>query len=169
VQTLSRKSVEQAVSGRNQNNKHGLSGNLVRNWLPVALWLCVIFFMSTGSFSADNTSSVVGTVLGFLFPGMSADTVASIDLLMRKAAHVTEYFILSVLLFRCFKPSQGPWKWRYHIYAVAGVMLWALSDELHQLFVPERTGSLMDVGIDTTGGIFAQVMILLWNRRPWSR
>jgi len=43
-------------------------------------------------------------------------------------------------------------------------VFWAAIDELHQSFVPARTGSIVDVGIDMTGGILAQVMIVLVYR-----
>jgi VanZ family protein len=117
--------------------------------------------MSTGTFSAEHTFSVVKIVLGFLFPGLSPDRVMLVHAVVRKAAHVTEYFILSLLLFRAFKAGAG-WRWRYFLFAMMGVALWALGDEFHQSFVPSRTASLMDVGIDVAGGALGQLAIAAW-------
>jgi VanZ family protein len=44
------------------------------------------------------------------------------------------------------------------------VILWAVSDELHQSFVSTRTASAADVGIDTAAGILAQFVGALWHR-----
>ncbi len=49
--------------------------DIVRRWFPVIIWLGFVFFMSTGTFSAENTFSVVGPILHFLFPGLSSDRV----------------------------------------------------------------------------------------------
>ena len=84
---------------------------------------------------------------------------------IRKGAHVAEYFVLGLLLFRAFRVSStGAWKWRWALLAVMGVVVWALGDEFHQSFVPTRTASMVDVGIDTAGGILAQVISALWHR-----
>jgi hypothetical protein len=60
--------------------------------------------------------------------------------------------------------SAGSWKWRWSALALVGLMVWALSDELHQWFVPSRTPSMVDVGLDTAGGILAQCVSTLWHR-----
>ncbi len=135
----------------------------VRYWTPVILWLAFIFWMSTGTFSSENSSQVIEPVLRFLAPEISSQAVESIHGMIRKAGHVTEYFILGLLLFRAFRgPSDTPWKWTWASFAVIGAVLWALSDEYHQSFVPTRTGSLTDVGFDAAGGILAQLATALW-------
>jgi VanZ family protein len=52
---------------------------------------------------------------------------------------------------------------RWAFSSLLGVVLYAASDEFHQSFVPERTASLVDVGIDTLGGIIAQGVSVLWH------
>jgi VanZ family protein len=141
------------------------SHDLVKRWLPVMLWLSFVFFMSTGTFSAENTFSVVRAVLDFLFPRLGPDQVAAIHGIIRKAAHVFEYFILGLLLLRAFRagPRAG-WKWRWSLFAIVGVILWALGDEFHQSFVSTRTASMTDVAIDTVGGALAQFVGAFWHR-----
>jgi hypothetical protein len=91
--------------------------DLVRRWFPVILWLALVFFMSTGTFSAENTFSVVRPVLHFLFPGLSSDRVETIHWIIRKGAHVFEYFVLGLLLLRAFRANSSlQWRWRWPLF-----------------------------------------------------
>jgi VanZ family protein len=135
-------------------------------WVPVLLWMSFIFWMSTGTFSAQNTSMIIEPILYFLMPSISPEKIAMIHGLMRKLGHVTEYFILGILLFRAF--SSGSKKLRnlrWAFYSLLVVVLYAAGDEFHQLFIPTRTASLCDVGIDSLGGILSQGVSVLWHLR----
>lgn len=134
----------------------------MKYWLPVLLWMGVIFWMSTGTFSANETSRFISPLLHFLFPRISPQDADLLHGWIRKAGHVTEYFILGILLFRAFR-GDSPQKWhlRWTVYAVVGMVLHALGDEYHQSWVASRTSSLVDVGIDSAGGVFSQIAILL--------
>ena len=162
---MSRKKREWYIAGPGKGGAGWRPRDLAAHWVPVTLWLSFIFLMSTGTFSAENTATVVGAVIGFFFPGLSPDTAELVHEMVRKAAHVTEYFILGLLLFRAFRAPGEGWRWRYALFATVGVALWALGDEFHQSFVATRTASLVDVGIDTTGGILGQLVIAAWYRR----
>jgi VanZ family protein len=131
-------------------------------WLPVILWMFFIFGMSTEMLSSDNTSRFIVPLLNFLFPWLSPHEVDLIHGLIRKAGHVTEYFILGLLLFRAFR-SDSPHAWRllWTLYAIIAVVLYAMSDEFHQSFVSARTASLIDVSIDSEGGILSQIAVML--------
>jgi VanZ family protein len=84
--------------------------NFIRYWLPVIFWMCFIFWMSTETFSSENTFSWIETVLRFLVPEISHQDMGLIHALIRKAAHVIEYFILGLLLFQAFNSgSTGGW------------------------------------------------------------
>ena len=138
--------------------------NLTKYWLPVILWMCFIFWMSTETFSSENTFSWTEILVHFLLPKISSQEVLFINALIRKAAHVVEYFVLGILLFRTFRGSSvSSWNWRWPIFAVIVVALWAASDEFHQSFVPSRMASAADVAIDTAGGILAQFVAFLWH------
>jgi VanZ family protein len=143
-----------------------LSKDAVKTWLPVVVWLAFVFFMSTAAFSADNTFSVVETLLRLLCPWLGPRQIVSIHAVIRKGAHVFEYFVLGLLLVRAFRgsgASRGR-KWLWPALAVSGIVLWALGDEFHQSFVATRTASLMDVAIDTAGGMLALVVEGAWHR-----
>jgi VanZ family protein len=135
-------------------------------WLPVISWMCLIFWMSTDTFSAENTSSIIKPVLLFLLPKISSQTLDMIHGFIRKSAHVTEYFVLGLLLFRAFRRgSREPGALRWSFFSALVVLIYAASDEFHQSFVSTRTASLIDVGIDTAAGILAQVASALWHHR----
>ncbi len=138
--------------------------DFVKYSLPVILWMAFIFWMSTGTFSSQNTSPYVETVLRFFIPKISFREMDLIHGIIRKAAHITEYFIMGILFFRAFRRSSvAPWNWRWSLYALLLVVLWAVGDELHQSFVSARTASVADVFIDTAGGVLAQFAIILSN------
>jgi VanZ family protein len=138
---------------------------LVKYWLPVILWMSSIFWASTETFSDDHTTGLVGKFLPFLFPAISPEASFTIHMFLRKAAHVTEYLILGFLVFRATRGgSAASWNWRWSFWSLAVVALWAALDELHQSFVPARTASMADVGIDIAGGFLAQTVIAIGYR-----
>jgi len=129
----------------------------------------VIFGLSTDMFSSDHTSRFIVPLLNFFFPFLSTQNVELIHELIRKSAHVTEYFILGLLLFRAFRGhSYQEWHLEWTLYAAIVVMLYAMCDEFHQSFVASRGASLGDAAIDTAGGVFSQIVIIfrhfLWKR-----
>src|SRR6202789_1257403 len=120
-------------------------------WIPVILWGGLIFTLSTATFSAANTSKVIDPILRWLIPGITAASVDVGHMLVRKAAHFTEYGILFWLLVR------GPMKERPYL-ALMLCVVYALTDEGHQAFVPGRTASLYDVALDGTGALFSHFL-----------
>ena len=80
------------------------------------------------------------------------------DFILRKLAHLTEYAILTALLFWALRRHVA----RTHAFliAAAAALLYAFSDEWHQTFVPGREGSLRDIAIDMLG-----IGMCLWFAR----
>ena len=79
---------------------------------------------------------------------------------IRKLAHLTEYGILSALLFRALRAGRPVrWNWRWSIAAIAIAAVVGSLDEWHQALVPSRTSSPWDVLIDTAGAALAQGLI----------
>ena len=108
-----------------------MRGPFVRNWLPVLVWAAVIFALSA--------VPDLGTGLG------------GWDLVLRKLAHTAEYAILGALLARATERAS---------LAFGLGVLYAVSDEIHQVFVPGRHGAPLDVVIDAVG---VAVGIALWQ------
>jgi len=120
--------------------------------------MAVIFFFSTDTFSGAHTAGIIQGVLKFLFPFLSIAQLEFWHAVCRKAGHVTEYSVLGFLAWRTF--SIYPWVGvKPKLFAAAFVLVFAFSDELHQLFVPSRTSSLMDVGYDFIGGIIVLMVL----------
>jgi len=142
-------------------------------WLPVLAWMALIFTASSDTRSYEHSSLLVEPLLRWLFPHMSEAHVHAIHELLRKCAHLTEYAVLALLLWRALrKPAKDvsrPWNWRDARLTLLMVMLYAASDEFHQQFVPTRTSLVSDVFIDTAGsaaGLFALWLIGRW-RKHW--
>lgn len=129
----------------------------LKAWLPVILWLALMSFGSSDFLSAQHTSRIITPFLHWLKPDISPATVAEIHLLLRKAAHVTEYAILSGLLFRALRGTIAGF-WRRAAVAIIPALIFAPLDEWHQSWVPSRTSSPWDVLIDY-GGAFLGIVI----------
>jgi VanZ family protein len=124
----------------------------LKTWLPVALWMALIFFDSTDLLSTEHTSRFLTPFLLWLNPDISPTAIAQAHLLLRKAAHVTEYAVFSGLFFRALRGLiEGFW-WRAAT-ALVPALLFAPADEFHQAFVPSRSSSPADVLIDYGGAI----------------
>lgn len=141
----------------------------MKSWFLVILWMVFIFWMSTDTFSSKHTFKMIDLFLHWLFPWLSQIELRHLHAIIRKLAHVIEYFILGLLLFRSYR-SDSPLTWhpKWALGAIITVILYAVSDELHQSFVPSRTASIVDVGIDSVGGIVSQIAIML-RVKIWQR
>jgi VanZ family protein len=127
-------------------------------------WAALIFWASSASFSASNTSRIIRPLLLWLFPEMTEGALLQAHFLVRKAAHFTEYAILSLLAARTFLNStrervREAW-WLASFAVVAGV---ALLDEYRQSFLPSRTGTVYDSLLDMTGGATALALLAAWR------
>lgn len=117
---------------------------LLRLWIPVFVWCALIFTFS-------NIPQV--PALRGLY-----------DFVLKKIAHFCEYFILVFLLYRAFKGSFDLKAFYLIFWPFILAFLYAVSDELHQHFVPNRHATVTDVLIDTCG-ILAFLMLIKYNRK----
>lgn len=104
-------------------------------------------------------------VLNFNFaPEEAEKVIESIDYPVRKLAHMTEYAILCGTLLLHFSVLNVKIKRRI-AYSLIIVFLFASTDEIHQLFIPGRSGQFRDVCIDTAGGIIAAGVYFLFSQK----
>jgi len=135
-------------------------------WAPVLFWMVFTYWMSSATFSSMNTASILEPIIRFFVPSISRKEFIAIHRIIRKLAHVTEYLILGVLLFRAFRAgSEEKRLWHWAISSLAVLVLFAMTDEFHQSFLRVRTASLRDVYFDTLGGLLAQCVSVLWYQR----
>jgi len=152
---------------------------LLKNWLPVFIWLGVIFVASTDLMSAEHTSRFIVPFLRWLKPDISPEALASIHFIVRKCAHLGEYAVLALLLLRAaiFMTNLK------RSLAILFVSVWiaclfvAATDEFHQTFVASRGASARDIMIDSggailgllIGAIFGMTRSIKLERAPQSR
>lgn len=74
-------------------------------------------------------------------------------------AHIPAYALLTFLWFKSFAGTESKNNITAASLLLAGLVLFAVSDEIHQSFVPGRTASFMDIGLDMIG-IFAGLWVL---------
>ncbi len=114
-------------------------------WFPVAAWAVFIFYLSG-------------------IPDLK--TGLEFDFILRKISHLVEYLILVWLLYRAFAGSFDniniP---RLFIYPAAISFLYAISDELHQSFVPGRNCSTQDLLIDALGILIFYIINIFVSRK----
>lgn len=138
----------------------------MKYWVLVCLWITLISFLSSNAFSSEHTSIIIEPILRFIFPSVPVNTIHFIHRIIRKLAHLTEYFILGVLLFKASWHSFAVQ--RFKSSALLSLLLGtavALADEYHQSFVPGRQSSIYDVGIDAVGIMFALTACILVARK----
>lgn len=111
--------------------------NRLDPWLPPFLLMALIFALS----AQPNLDSGLGTV----------------DLVGRKLVHAGEYALLAFLWWRALRTSVPS---RRAVLLALGISVaYAMSDEYHQSFVEGRTGSPIDVAIDTAGAAAAALLL----------
>ncbi len=140
-------------------------------WLPVLIWMAVIFTASSDKHSYQHSSRIIEPLLRWLFPHLSEAQIHAVHELFRKCAHVAEYAVLALVLWRAVrrpvKSDPRPWNWREARLTLLLVMFYAATDEFHQIFVPTRTAQVSDVLIDTSGG--AAGLLALWLFGRWRK
>ena len=152
---------EPKLAGRDWRNR-----SRVWRYGPLLFWMAFIFFASTAEFSASNTSRIIGPLVKWLFPQISEENLALAHSITRKLAHFAEYAILGWLAARAFSTSSSRMlRVRWFLISLLLVIIFSLSDEYHQSFVPSRTGSVYDSLIDLVGGLTALLVYLLWRKR----
>lgn len=137
----------------------------------LVLWMIVIFAFSNqpANISEGTSDSVASHVIDTyanvankkITKNKKKNIIEDTRFLVRKTAHFTAYFILNLIAYFTLK-SYGV----KHcvIFSVLISFLFACSDEIHQLFVSERAGRVLDVLIDTSGAILSSLIIIGFKR-----
>ena len=139
--------------------------------------MIVIFNGSGDAKSYQHSSTLFEPLMHWFFTGMSQAHLQTLHYLFRKCAHLAEYAFLTVLFWRTIRQLSSrpphPWNWSEAAQALGLVLVYAASDELHQCFVPGRTGKVSDVVVDVVGGALGLAVLrtchLMWNRRQRPR
>lgn len=141
-------------------------------WLPAILWaamLLLIFYFSSQAGSPENSAGWIKGFLRWVAPtlaeSLTEEQLILLNYLFRKTGHGTGYFLLTLLGYKAFRRSFGMERARALRWAVATSLIRAVLDEIHQAFVPGRTGTIVDVGIDAIGITVAALLIRRQHRK----
>jgi VanZ family protein len=142
---------------------------IFRYWVPVALMISIMAYFSTDVFSGENTRSVLELILRWFSPHIDHHSINVLNFYVRKGAHVTEYGVFAVLVFRAMR-ADSPllWKLSWFAFSFAIVVVWSLLDELHQAFTRTRGASIYDSMLDSAGGLAALLIVALVSRARMS-
>jgi VanZ family protein len=134
-------------------------------WATTLAWAALVFNLSTATYGGAFSGWLLQEILAFLHVALAPGTFLAVHFFFRKLAHLTEYAILSSLLYVSLQKG-GPLAWRARTalgcVLIAGV--YSVTDEFHQLFVPGRTASLIDCGIDTVGASLGMLVVYANDR-----
>jgi VanZ family protein len=145
--------------------------SFLKYWLPLFIWLGVIFVGSTDIMSAEQTSRFVVPFLRWFKPDISIETVVFIHFLIRKLGHLTEYAILAMLLWRGVDRGMNLRMKMSILFLLAwlAAAIFAVTDEFHQSFVPSRTASPIDMMIDICGAMIGLIICMMFAAQGRSR
>ena len=139
----------------------------------VIIWMFVIFnFSSQNGPKSTNTSDVVTSMVVNVTTSVTNKNVSREEVkkrvedstfLVRKMAHFTEYLILGVLVLQLLSDYTKINK-RMLIVSLIICYLYAVSDEVHQIFIPGRTAKVLDTFIDGTGSLVGITIYSIYQR-----
>lgn len=135
----------------------------MKKYLKLALlviWLGVIFFLSnqTGEVSGNLSNGLLKTIANIFRITNIEQFIVKYQVLIRKTAHFIEYFILGLLIYLNIYEFS---KKENITISIILCGLYAITDELHQLFVSDRVFMVGDIILDTVGGIIGILLIYL--------
>lgn len=125
--------------------------------LPI-FWMVVIFVLSHQPAAVSSgQSGVFVEQLHHIVPGIDRQLLT---FMIRKSAHIFAYFVLGILVFNALHQQPKLHKQKAHAaqLAITICILYAASDEFHQLFISGRSGEVGDIAIDS---IAASIGIIL--------
>lgn len=136
-------------------------------------WMLLIAWLSTDAGSSVHTRSWVAGLLARFAPrladGAFQTALEDVDYTVRKIAHLSEYGVLAWLALCALAGRVSGATRRSIVGALMVAVVWAITDEIHQLYVPGRTGCVKDVLFDTVGAIVGLAVSLAIAKRLRSR
>lgn len=129
--------------------------------------MALIFFFSaqTATDSSKTSSGITRKIAEIVALVINADNVKSIQdvlhTIVRKAAHFTLFFMLALSVANNVFQLFGTEKGKLFIITVAFCLFYAITDEVHQMFVPGRAAMLNDIIVDFSGSLCGGGMFIL--------
>jgi VanZ family protein len=144
-------------------------------WTPVVIAVAMICCESTSALSSQNTSSILRPILEHWFGPIRDSSWDLYHHYLRKSGHFVGYGFVAFTFLRAWLHTldlRAPrplltWRLQSSLLAIVSTAIVASCDEYHQTFIPSRTGSPLDVLLDTAGAsaLCLLVWLLCWSRR----
>lgn len=149
-----------------KNDSALLNKNKKNPFLPFIMicWMAIIYYLSNQPGLA--VTPFLNKLLGIL-PKMPNKLLSNeFEYVVRKMAHIIEYAILYMITFFAIYNNKGKNKEKAIAKAILAslliCLLFAISDEAHQYFVPKRDGRIFDVITDLFGVFWGQILVLIY-------
>ena len=141
------------------NMSRGATMKKIKYFIPSIMFMIIIFWFShqTGTESSGLSTYIVNCLndsFHIIIP----------EIIIRKAAHMSEYAILTLTFIYGFHKNKFTLQ-KALLLSLSATFLYACSDEFHQLFIAGRSGQLVDVMIDTTGGMIAIILFYFIKKK----
>ena len=155
--------------------KKGRIVKLIISFMPMIVMMVIIYLFSAknGMQSSHTSGGTVSIMITFFekIPGIHITQAQQVklarcmELPVRKLAHITEYGILLATIYIPVEKNFMLKNSKKAIISVAIAILYAASDELHQRFVPGRSGRVTDVLIDSIGILVSLFILRLFTKK----
>ena len=124
----------------------------------VIIWMIFIFIMSV--FDSNESANQSNLFVNFISKLFDITNIQMLSFIVRKLAHFTEYLILGILV--------SNWLSNYNSRLYLNIIIcaiYAISDEVHQLFVPGRSCEVRDMLIDIFGAIAGILLFTILSKK----
>ena len=111
------------------------------------------------SFDATESSNQSNFIVNIIINIFNINNIELVSLIIRKLAHFTEYLILGILTYNLIKSYN-----KKTYIAIIICILYAISDEIHQYFVPGRSCQILDMTIDSIGSLTGIYILKIINK-----
>lgn len=122
----------------------------------VILWMILIFSMS--SFNGISSNNQSGFIVNIISDILNINNIEKLSFIIRKLAHFTEYLMLGILVSNMIKQYNKKW-----YITIIICILYAISDEIHQILTPGRTFKIFDIVVDSIGSITGLILFNIKN------
>ncbi|MEG0075202.1 MAG: VanZ family protein [Eubacterium sp.] len=136
------------------------------------VWMAIIFSFSSQNAleSSAMSGGIVDTIVNFIvqFAHDLSDTQVVqlkdfLEIFIRKSAHALNYLILAILIYKAQVSTKNTIK--KSLWAGGTALMYAITDEYHQLFVPGRSCELRDVFVDFGGILVGMAIVLMIQKQ----
>ncbi len=126
-------------------------------WIAVIGWMILIFCLSHQSSveSAEISTGLLAKIFELFGEIIDHNT-------LRKMAHAFEYFVLCILIFNALWHTVSKQKVKSSVISLSSCLVYAISDEIHQIFIPGRAGRVFDVCVDMSGAVLGLLVCIIF-------